>query len=171
MVKKIVELYDFHVWSNDVIFKRLKEIKFSHRYQTGEFSFSPIINQLNHIYFVDFMCFKIITTNSDDAFIEAEVQRQQLDAATLVQQEEAFRQLSDDYYRLIQGFSDKRLEEVIYINHPHAGLLHSSLMDIFLHVVTNGAYYRGMISSYLPKKGYPPTFHDYNMFLYSKTKV
>lgn len=166
MMNHAVQLYDYHVWANQTIFKRLKELPQDICVKEIQSVFPSISRALAHIFTVDHGWFEILSGKSMKELMEfAPSLQEQTAAKTIGEIEAMFIQLSRRYKEFLG--KRKNLEERFLLDNPYAGLRETSFAEIVLHVANHGTYHRGNISAMLHQLGHASVNTDYALFWYS----
>ena len=164
-----LKMYHYHIWANEVIINRLKELPQELYHKEIQSGFSSISKVLTHIYIVDCLWFDIIIGNNrNEAFAKAEQSKEQLETKDIEELDTKFVKLSEDYIVYLNQQED--LERVIVVDNPYAGKLETSLTETLIHVVTHGSYHRGNIATMIRKMGFTSVMQDYGLYLYSNSK-
>ncbi|MBD1383399.1 DinB family protein [Metabacillus arenae] len=161
-----LKMYDYHVWANEVLINRLKELPHDIYHKEILSGFSSVSKVLSHIYLVDLGWFDIISGKSmNEAMVSADQLREQVETKSLEKMETLFLNLSERYKSL---FKQVGVEKLLVVDNPYAGLLETSLSESVLHVVTHGSYHRGNIATMLRQMGHTSVMQDFGLYLYSK---
>jgi uncharacterized damage-inducible protein DinB len=167
MTHPAIKMYDYHVWANEVIMDRLKELPeeiYQKDIQTG---FSSVSQVLSHIYLTDYAWFEMMLGKSMNEAIETTNQmKNDVEQKSINQMKEAFRHLSERYKTFLS--SQKDLEMSFTVDNPYAGKLETALSETVIHVCTHGSYHRGNIATMLRQMGHTSVMQDYGLFLYAK---
>ncbi|GIN85838.1 protein DinB [Heyndrickxia sporothermodurans] len=169
MTNPVLEMYKYHVWANEVIMNRLKELPEEVYHKDIQSGFSSISKVLSHVYFVDHSWYEIIKGKSmRDAFSKVEQIKEQIEAKPVDEMRELFSILSKKYMIVLNKEED--FDKTIVVDNPYAGLLETSTSETIMHVVTHGAYHRGNIATMLRQLGQISVMQDYGLYLYDKQK-
>jgi uncharacterized damage-inducible protein DinB len=60
------------------------------------------------------------------------------------------------------------LEQTLQLDNPFAGVRHTRLSEMLLHLVNHGTYHRGNVSTMLRQLGYASAMSDYAFFWYQE---
>ncbi|MGE6256753.1 DinB family protein [Heyndrickxia sporothermodurans] len=169
MTNPVLEMYEYHVWANEVIMNRLKELPEEVYHKDIQSGFSSISKVLSHVYFVDHSWYEIINGQSmRDAFSKVEQIKEQIEAKPIDEMRELFSILSKKYKMVLN--KEKDFDKTIVVDNPYAGLLETSISETIMHVVTHGAYHRGNIATMLRQLGHTSVMQDFGLYLYDKQK-
>lgn len=165
MTSTILKMYNYHVWANEVIIDRLKELPQEIFHKEIQSGFSSVSKVLSHIYLTDYVWLDIILGKSmNEAFARANQLREQLEVKSIEEMKEIFLELSEQYKALL--ISQKDIEKVIVVDNPYAGILETSISETILHIVTHGSYHRGNIATMLRQMGHSSVMQDFGLYLY-----
>ncbi|MGE8203673.1 DinB family protein [Heyndrickxia sp. NPDC080065] len=160
-----LQLYQYHVWANNEIFKHLKQIPEVYS-QEVKSVFSSVKEVLYHMYQVEYVWLRAI---SGDPFNEivasAQKLKEEFNEKDIDGMEESFLQLSEKYKAFINSQED--MNGSTSIQHPHFGTLQTSYAELIQHVVNHGTYHRGNITAILRQLGYNGKATDYIFYLYA----
>lgn len=164
MTNHPVEMFNYHIWANQTILGRIKELSPSVLNQEVNSSFPTIAHALSHIYAVDTMWYLVLTgTGMPEAFHKSiPLNMSILDSVD--EYANLFAQLSEQYKEWLQNQTD--LEQTILLDNPFAGIRQTRLSEIVLHTANHGTYHRGNISTMLRQLGHASTMNDYSLFWY-----
>ncbi|MGG2064010.1 DinB family protein [Bacillus sp. S14(2024)] len=167
MINSTLEMYDYHVWANQKMIDRLKELS-QDVYTKGMQSIFPSISKaLSHIYLTDYLWLDVISGKSmNEAFELVNQLIEQTESKSIEEIESSFFDLSKRYKAFLSVQED--IEKVIVVDNPYAGLLTTSISESILHVVTHGSYHRGNIAAMLRQQGHASVMQDYGLYLYKK---
>lgn len=169
MINPVLEMYEYHVWANEVIMNRLKELPEGVYHKDIQSGFSSVSKVLSHMYFVDNSWYEIINGKSmRDAFSKVEQIKEQIEAKPVDEMRELFSILSKKYKMVLN--KEKDFDKLIVVDNPYAGLLETSISETIMHVVTHGAYHRGNIATMLRQLGHTSVMQDFGLYLYDKQK-
>jgi len=165
MTNHVVRLYDYHVWANQIIFKRLKELP-RHLYNQEIQSVFPSVSSIMaHIYRVDCGWLEIFRGKSMKEDIEDSFQLQKdAENRSLEELEAMYEDLSVRFKVCINGCED--LEEGIVLDNPYAGILNTRYSEFIIQVVNHGTYHRGNLSAMLRQMGHSSVMTEYGLFMY-----
>jgi uncharacterized damage-inducible protein DinB len=167
MMNSALEMHDYHVWANEIILNRLKELPQDIYHKDIQNGFSSVSKVLSHIYLTDAAWFEIILGKSmSDAMAHTDQLREQMESKNIEEMETSFFELSKRYKELLNSHED--FEKVFKVDNPYAGVLETTVSETMLHVVTHGSYHRGNIATMLRQMGHTSVMQDYGLFLYSK---
>src|SRR6478752_7452301 len=133
-----LKLYDYHVWANQKIFDRLKELSKGIYEEEIQSVFPSISKVMAHIYVSDNIWLDFISGEKfDEVYASAD-------------------QLKED------------METALVLETSFAGRLETRLSDLVQHVVNHGTYHRGNITAMLRQLGHPGVMTDYVLYLYER---
>jgi uncharacterized damage-inducible protein DinB len=165
MTHPALKMYNYHVWANEVIIDRLRELPQDIYHKDIQSGFSSVSKVLSHIYLTDYAWFDIILGKSMNEAIETTNQlREQIETKSIEEMKKIFLDLSERYKELLN--SQENIEKVIVVDNPYAGLLETSVSETVLHVVTHGSYHRGNIATMLRQMGHTSVMQDYGLYLF-----
>ncbi len=167
MGRSVLKMYNYHLWANEVILNRLKELPQDIFHKEVKSGFSSVAKVMSHIYLTDLAWFEIISGKSmSDAMVQTDQLKEQLETKNIEEMETSFYELSKRYKELLSSQQD--YEKVFEVDNPYAGHLDTTVSETILHVVTHGAYHRGNIATMLRQMGHTSVMQDFGLFLYSK---
>jgi uncharacterized damage-inducible protein DinB len=165
MTHPALKMYNYHVWANEVIIDRLRELPQDIYHKDIQSGFSSVSKVLSHIYLTDYTWFDIISGKSmNEAMATTNQLREQMEMKSIEEMKEIFLDLSERYKALLD--SQKDIEKLIVVDNPYAGLLETSISETVLHVVTHGSYHRGNIATMLRQMGHTSVMQDFGLYLY-----
>jgi uncharacterized damage-inducible protein DinB len=160
------KMYEYHIWANQTILGRIKELPSSVLQQEVNTSFPTIAHALSHIYAVDKSWYLVLTGTGMPEALQACMP---LNVSTLHAVDEyvnSFEELAKQYREWFHSQPD--LEQTILLDNPYAGIRQTRLSEIVLHVVNHGTYHRGNVSTMLRQLGHASTMNDYALFWYQE---
>ncbi|RDI38020.1 DinB family protein [Falsibacillus pallidus] len=167
MDHSVLKMYDYHLWANEVILNRLKELPQDIFHMEVKSGFSSVAKTMAHIYLTDLAWLEIISGKSmSDAMALTHQLNEQLETKNIEEMEAGFYDLSKRYKDFLSSQQD--YEAVFEVDNPYAGLLETTVSETILHVVTHGSYHRGNIATMLRQIGHTSVMQDFGLFLYSK---
>ncbi|WP_149096265.1 DinB family protein [Paenibacillus terrae] len=165
-----LQFYDFNVWANEQIFKRLKELPKDAYRQEVQSVFSSLSNVLAHVYLSDLGWIEVFSGKSmNHALTLAEQLKEQTESKGLEEMETMFLELSERFKSFLNQKGN--IDKPLVIENPSADLMKTRVSEIVPHIVNHGTYHRGNISAMLRQMGYASVSTDYGLFLYLKTRV
>lgn len=168
MTNHPVEMFNYHIWANQTILGRIKELSPSVLTQEVNSSFPTIAHALSHIYAVDTMWYLVLTgTGMPEAFQKSIPLNMSL-LNSVDEYANLFAQLSKQYKKWLQNQTD--LEQTILLDNPFAGIRQTRVSEIVLHAANHGTYHRGNISTMLRQLGHASTMNDYSLFWYQMSE-
>jgi uncharacterized damage-inducible protein DinB len=165
MTHPVIKMYNYHVWANEVIIDRLRELPQDIYHKDIQSGFSSVSKVLSHIYLTDYTWFDIISGKSmNEAMATTNQLREQVEMKSIEEMKVIFLDLSERYRALLDNQKD--IEKLIVVDNPYAGLLETSISETVLHIVTHGSYHRGNIATMLRQMGHTSVMQDFGLYLY-----
>lgn len=160
-----LQLYDYHVWANNKLFERLKELPEEIFNQEVQSIFPSLAATFNHIYMVDTIWLGVMRQKTM-VEIQASIAKVQEHTKNkgLQEMEKLFYQLAKEYQGFLNSESD--LDKEISPEHPQFGRLNTHLSELVQHVVNHGTYHRGNLSAMIRQQGFSGVPTDYVFYLY-----
>lgn len=166
MSHHVLELYDYHVWTNKRIFDHLKELPQEIFDQEIQSVFPSVSKALSHIYIVDYCWLEILSGKSMSEAMEFGNQlRNEIEAKNIEDLDKAFYELSKQYKVFLNQQED--LDQKLVLDNPYTRVRETSLSEMVLHVVNHGTYHRGNITAMLRQMGHESVMMDYALYWYS----
>ena len=163
MTHLTLKMYDYHVWANQTLFKRLKELSEDVYNQEIQNAFPSISSVVSHMYIVDQLWFHIISgKNMSEAL---KVEKETGEGKGIEEMDRLFYDLSQKYKAYLS--QQKDIEKLRVLDNPWEGKRETSLSEMVLHVVNHATYHRGNITSMLHQMGYASVTTDYTRYWYS----
>jgi uncharacterized damage-inducible protein DinB len=164
-----LQFYDFNVWANTHIFKRLKEVPMDAYRQEVQSVFSSISKVMAHVYLSDLGWIEVFSGKSsmNDALMLAEQLKEETESKGLEEMETLFSELSERFKSFLN--QQENIDKSLVIENP-AGDMNTSVSELVPHVVNHGTYHRGNITAMLRQLGYASVATDYGIYLYLKNK-
>ncbi|MED3993026.1 DinB family protein [Priestia aryabhattai] len=164
-----LKFFDFHVWANEQIFKRLKELPEDTYHQKVESVFSSISSVLSHVYLSDLGWIEVFGGESMSYALKlAEQQKEQTEGKNLEEMRVMFHKLAERYKDFLN--QEENLHKSIIIENPAGGTMETSVNDLLPHIANHGTYHRGNITAMLRQMGYASIPTDYGLYLFLKAK-
>ncbi|ADG05297.1 DinB family protein [Kyrpidia tusciae] len=163
MRHRALQLYDYHVWANEKVFRHLKELPKEIVHKEIPSVFPSLFDALVHMYRVDNTWLLAMSGRLDEIVPSADRIAEETKGKGVGELQTMFIQLSERYKAFL-GTVD--LEAVSSYTHPRYGTLNARYGDIVQHVVNHGTYHRGNITAMLRQLGYAGTPTDYVFYLY-----
>ncbi|MED4062776.1 DinB family protein [Priestia megaterium] len=162
-----LKLYDYHVWANQKIFDRLKELSEDIYEKEIQSVFPSISKLMAHIYVSDNIWLDCISGKKfDEASASANQLREQIETKRIEEVETMFFDLSGRYKAFLNRQED--IETAFVLETSFAGRLETRLSDVIQHVVNHGTYHRGNITAMLRQLDHPGVMTDYMLYLYER---
>jgi uncharacterized damage-inducible protein DinB len=164
-----LQMYDYHVWANQRIFRHLKELP-PHIYDKEIQNVESLISKmLLHIYQTDVLWLSVISGDSfDETMAVMKRLMEEAKAKNIEEMETSFSHLSKRYKAFLDRQDD--LDKAISCEHPNFGRLETQLSELVQHVVNHGTYHRGNITTMLRQLGHQGASTDYIFYLYEMDK-
>ncbi|RUT27760.1 damage-inducible protein DinB [Paenibacillus zeisoli] len=159
-----VEMFKYHIWANQTILGRIKQLPPSVLSQEVNSSFPTIAHALSHIYAVDKMWYLVLTGTGMPEALQMCMPLNGSILASVDEYVNSFAELAGQFEEWLESQSD--LEQTLLLDNPYAGIRQTRLSEIVLHVVIHGTYHRGNISTMLRQLGHASTMNDYAFFWY-----
>lgn len=160
------QMYEYHVWANQTMINRLKELP--DEVYTNEILsvFSSVSKVITHIYIVDTSWLNILCGKSmREAMVEANWLKEQTEAKSVREMELLYAELAERYRTVLNTLNN--MEETITIDNPYAGVRDTSYSEIVLQIVNHATYHRGNITAMLRQMGHASVMTEYALFWYS----
>lgn len=162
-------MYNYHVWANQTLFNRLKELPREIYHQEVQSVFSSVAQAMAHIYFVDLAWVEIWEGRSmSDALVYARSVLQDAEAKSIEELEAMYGELAKRGKALLGRLNP---EQVIVLDNPYAGVRDTSVAEMVMQVATHGAYHRGHVGAMLRQMGRSSTMTDYALYWYQGAAV
>ncbi|WP_018767960.1 DinB family protein [Bacillus sp. 105MF] len=162
-----IAMYNYHIWANQTILGRIKELPSSVLSQEVNSSFPTIAHALSHIYAVDKMWYLVLTGNGMQEALQACIPLNESILSSVDEYAHNFAELAEQYREWFRSQTD--LEQTILLENPFASIRQTRLSEIVLHVVNHGTYHRGNVSTMLRQLGHASTMNDYSLFWYQES--
>jgi uncharacterized damage-inducible protein DinB len=157
-------MYAYHVWANQVILERIRELPSEVLNLEVNSSFPTLAHALSHIYAVDKMWYLVVTgTGMQEAFEECRPLNTSI-LDTVEPYMDLYGELSGQFHQWLRDQTD--LEQTLLLDNPFAGVRQTRLSEMLFHLVNHGTYHRGNISTMLRQLGYASAMNDYAFFCY-----
>lgn len=164
MTKLALKMYDYHVWANQTLFNRIKELSNDVYHQEIQSVFPTISKVVSHMYIVDQLWFHIISgKNMPEAL---EIDKQSGEGKDIEEMDRLFYDLSQKYKEVLNKQDD--FGKIVVLDIPWEGKRETSLSEMVMHIVTHATYHRGNITSMLRQMGYPSVTTDLTRYWYSE---
>ncbi|WP_251552072.1 DinB family protein [Neobacillus muris] len=161
------KIYDYHVWANQRIFAKLKEVPEKKVQEEIQSVFPTILDAVRHIYRVDVVWFHVISgKNYEELAVLMGGLLEKIHTMTLADLEEAYHHLSKQYREFFSSLGCK--DRSVTTEHPQYGKLESTVSDLVQHVSNHGTYHRGNITAMLRQLGYSGASTDYILYLFDR---
>ena len=158
----ILHLYGYHVWANERVFRRLRELPDEIWRRQIQSVFPTIYDTLVHIYRIDNVWFLAMQGRFDEITPTSQRILEETRGISLRALEEKFSELAGQIRAFLEAADP---EAVSAYPHPQFGTLHARYLDIVQHLVNHGTYHRGNIAAMLRQLGHPGVPTDYVFYL------
>ncbi|WP_079910837.1 DinB family protein [Paenibacillus sp. 32352] len=160
------KMYDYHVWANQTMFNRLKELPEDVYTREIQSVFSSVSKVISHIYTVDLCWLHILSGKSmPDALALTLPLQEQMYGKTVLEMESLYAELASRFASVLDSLDN--MEETITLDNPYAGVRDTSYSEIVLQVVNHGTYHRGNLTAMLRQMGHASVMTEYALFWYS----
>lgn len=162
-------MYAYHVWANQVIQERIRELPPGVLSLEVNSSFPTLAHALSHIYAVDKMWYLVVTgTGMREAFEECRPLNTSI-LDTVESYMDLYTELSGQFQQWLDQRTVLDLEQTLLLDNPFAGVRQTRLSEMLFHLVNHGTYHRGNISTMLRQLGYASAMNDYAFFWYQES--
>ncbi|UVI32959.1 DinB family protein [Paenibacillus spongiae] len=170
MTHYALRMYDYHVWANQTLINRLKELPQEVYTQELQSVFPTISKAIAHIYLADRTWLDILRGHSMMVAMESARQiTAQTESLPLDDIENLYTDLSRQFKSTLHR--QENMEQLITLNNPYAGIRETSLAEIVLQIVNHGTYHRGNITAMLRQMSYASVMTEYALFWYEGQNV
>lgn len=160
MSQHALKMYDYHVWANKTLFKRLIELSNDVYHQEIQSVFPSISKVVSHMYIVDQLWLHII---SGISMAEAlDIEKVKTEMKSIEEMEKLFFELTERFKDFLNQQVD--MEKILVLDNPWAGRRETSLSEMVMHIVTHGTYHRGNITAMLHQIGHSSVTTDYTNY-------
>jgi len=159
-------LFEYHVWANGRVFRRLEELPEDIPRREIPNVFPTVFDTLVHIYRIDNVWLLAMQGRFADIVPSSRRILEETRALSLRQLEEKFRDQAEQYRAFLEAAD---MEAVSAYPHPQFGTLHARYIDIVRHVVNHGTYHRGNITAMLRQLGHPGVPTDLVFYMMQET--
>jgi len=156
-------MYDYHVWANQTLFNRLKELSDDVFHQEMKSVFPSISKVVSHMYIVDQLWFQIIS--GKDMPEALEVEKETGEGKGIEEMDRLFNELAKKCKTFLSQQEDFEKSRVLHI--PWEGKTEASLAEMVFHLVTHATYHRGNITAMLRQVGHASVTTDYTRYWYA----
>lgn len=169
MTSHPANMYQYHVWANQTIMRRIKELPNAVLSEEVNSSFPTIAHALSHIYAIDKTWYLVLTGMGMPEALQACGPDYARVYDSVEQYEELYAKLAEQLGQWLGSGAD--VEQAIMLDNPFAGPRETRLSEIVLQVVNHGTYHRGNISTMLRQQGHASTMNDYSLFWYQQPEA
>ncbi|TDF93732.1 DinB family protein [Paenibacillus piri] len=158
-----VNMHDYHVWANQTMFGRLKELPEVYN-QEVQSVFPTVSKVMAHIYLTDLCWFDILSGASmaEALSVGHGPLKEQTESKSIGELEALYAQLAEKYRAYFSQQPD--LEQTLTLDNPYAGIRDTSVTEIILQVVNHGTYHRGNITAMLRQMGHASVMTELGLF-------
>ncbi|RNB82195.1 damage-inducible protein DinB [Brevibacillus nitrificans] len=166
MKQDAVRFYDYHLWANERVFQRLREVPQELCEQEIPSVFPTITKTLQHMLRTDHVWLLAMKGESyENVGKIVGALSQQLEGKGPEELREGFMEIGEKFKDF---FAQTDLDAKAPYTHPAMGTIHVPYSEIVQHVVNHGTYHRGNISAMLRQLGHAGASHDYIYFLFEQ---
>ncbi|MDR6553741.1 DinB family protein [Paenibacillus qinlingensis] len=166
MTQTADRMYDYHVWANQTLINRLKELPQEVYRQEIQSVFPTVAKVIAHIYLTDRTWLDILGGKSMKEAMAASWQiTEATESKSLIELEAMYVELSIRGKAFLKELPD--LEKKITLDNPYAGVRETSLAEIVLQIVNHATYHRGNVTAMLRQMGYASVMTEYALFWYA----
>ncbi|MFD2369038.1 DinB family protein [Brevibacillus sp. GCM10020057] len=166
MAHDSLRLYDYHVWANEKVFQRLREVPPQTCEQEIQSVFPSILQTLKHMLQTEHVWLLAMKGESFDQIRQTVGKlSQQLEGKGLDALHAGFAEAAEAYREFLSTID---LDATTSYSHPAMGTLTAPYRDILTHVVNHGTYHRGNISAMLRQLGHAGASHDFIYYLFAE---
>lgn len=166
MTHPALEMYDYHVWANQTMLNRLKELPQDVYNKEIQSVFPTISKAIAHIYLVDACWLDIFSGKSmKDAMADSAPLTADVESKSMEEMEKLYVQVSERFKTLLN--QQENMEKRIMLDNPYTRPRDTSLSEMVLQVVNHGTYHRGNITAMLRQMGHASVMTEYALFWYS----
>ncbi|MDF2835274.1 MAG: damage-inducible protein DinB [Paenibacillus sp.] len=169
MTNHPANMYHYHVWANQTIIGRIKELPNDVLSQEVNSSFPTIAHALSHIYAIDKTWYLVLTGTGMPEAMQACGADYVKVYDTADEYAELYAKLSEQVGQWLGSGVD--VEQTILLDNPFAGPRETRLSEIVLHLVNHGTYHRGNISTMLRQQGHASVMNDYSLYWYQRPEA
>jgi uncharacterized damage-inducible protein DinB len=157
-----LEMYNYHVWANRTLFKRLIELSDEVYHKEIQSVFPSISKVVSHMYIVDQLWFHIVSgKNMPEAL---KIEKETGEGKGIEEMDRLFRDLSKKSKEFLE--QQENFDEVRILTIPWEGKRETSLAEMIMHIVTHATYHRGNITSMLRQMGHASVTTDLTRYWY-----
>jgi uncharacterized damage-inducible protein DinB len=165
MPNQIIQLYEYHVWANRIVFEHLRKLPEDVWNKDITSVFPSVCLLMSHIYAMDTMWLSVMRERPFDEARELLMRLiEESKMESLGGMEKRFMETENDY-RVFLNTCDP--ERVISLTHPVFGSVNTPLSGLVQHVVNHGTYHRGNLTAMLRQLGHTGVPTDYAFYLYT----
>ncbi|MCZ8511787.1 DinB family protein [Paenibacillus filicis] len=161
-----LEMFDYHVWANQTILKRLQELP-KELYEQEIVSVFPSISKvMPHIYMTDSCWLDILSGISmKEAIAIANSLKEPIGSKSIEELGTMFIELAQRYKSFFS--QHENLDQTMVLDNPYAGIRETKYSEIVLQIVNHGTYHRGNITAMMRQLGHASVMTEYALFWYS----
>jgi uncharacterized damage-inducible protein DinB len=163
----VLEHYNYHIWANQKVFDRLKELPRDVYTQEIVSVFPSLSEVMSHMLIFDNVWYGVIAEASFEAIMaEMGKLRNEIQGINIEEMESRYQDLNGQYKRLLE--QQEHLDRAMTVTHPQYGPLDTLFSELVHHVCNHGTAHRGHISAMLRQIGHAGTPTDYVFYLFAK---
>lgn len=169
MTHLALEMYCYHVWANQTLFKRLIELELADDVYHREIQsvFPSISEVVSHMYIVDQLWFYIVSgKNMPEAL---EIEKETGEEKGIEEMAGLFNGLSERCIKFLEQQED--YDKIRVLDIPWEGKRETSLGEMIMHIVTHATYHRGNITAMLRQMGHASVTTDLTKYWYHDKDV
>lgn len=160
------QMYEYHVWANQTLINRLKELPEEVYTKEIQSVFSTVSKAISHIYTVDSCWLHILNgVSMPEALSISLPLQEQMEKKTIQEMESLYTELASRFTSVLDSLDN--MDETITLDNPYAGVRDTSYSEIILQIVNHGTYHRGNITAMLRQMGHASVMTEYALFWYS----
>lgn len=163
MTHVALKMYDYHVWANQTLLNRLKELSDKVYHREIQSVFPSIAHVVSHMYVVDQLWFHIIS--GKDMPEALEVEKVSGEGKGSDEMDSLFNDLFQTYKSFLSH--QENMEKLVVLNIPWEGKRETTISEMVLHVVTHATYHRGNITAMLHQIGLDSVTTDFTVYWYA----
>ncbi len=167
MSNHVIELYEYHVWANRIVFDHLRKLPEDVWNKDITSVFPSVSSLMSHIYAVDTMWLSVMRERSSFDEARALVMRllEESNMENLEGMEKRFNETESEYREFLNTCEP---EKIISLEHPVFGPVNTPLSKLVQHVVNHGTYHRGNLTAMLRQLGHKGVPTDYVFYMFKE---
>ncbi|SFS89027.1 DinB family protein [Marininema halotolerans] len=169
MKHQALEQFDYHIWANERLLKRLEELPETFYTQELKSVFPSISAVVEHQYVTDRIWLQVMKGDKYEQIIPfAQGQKEKVAGKSTGEIKDLFATLYEEFRRFFSEQED--LDRLYVLEHPQ-GKLDMKLSDMIFHVVNHGTYHRGNIGAMFRQMDQAGASLDYVFYATEKSTV